>query len=508
MEDYRNYKNYLSEADEKARRIIVYVVSKLDYEMRPLSVSEVQENSPYSLNRINAMLLQLKELGLLVKTMDRKEARFSIKNSDEGNKFARELAKIEQSETRDKYTSIEDIISKTERKHTFEDIDFDADKVRNDKKKLIEYIKNIIGHDTAILSLKERYNSLYKARKDLVMPVEVEKFLMEDRLEERKKELQEAKAKYEDKIKNKPVFSLKVKVSKPTAPNKPTFDLKEPVEPDYKKPGIFNKKRVLEENEKLKLSFEKEKLHYEEQHSIFLEQKNKYDEALKVYESEMKICEEEERRLNREQYDKDLREYEVNKKEWQLEVNKISAQQDKFNGNQEEGYKELLEQNKIYQSFQKLEYEMDYIASLIEKNIEARNRLYSYGIIFRKYRNYIPMISFCDYLQSGRCECLDGSNGAYNLFEQESRADLIIYKLDQAIDSLEQIKTSQYYLYAELRKMNQELEAIEGQLLVNNVLSMIQINQLDQVVQNTGVAAYYAQQTAQLTKTSLFLKAL
>lgn len=506
MEGYANYKKYFSEADEKSRKIMIHVMSRLDIHS-PMKISELQEDSPFSLNQISAMMLKLKELGLVRRTLDKKAAFFSI-SDDGGVKFADELYKIAQSKTRDKYTSIEDIISKAEKTHTFKDTDFDADKVRNDKKKLIEYIKNIIGHDTAILSLKERYNSLYKARKDLVMPVEVEKFLMEDRLDERRKELQEAKAKYEDKIKNKPVFSLKVKVSKPTAPNKPTFDLKEPVEPDYKKPGIFNKKRVLEENEKLKANFEKEKLHYEEQYSIFLDRKNKYDEALKVYESEMKICEEEERRLNREQYDEDLRKYEVNKKEWLLEINKISTQQDKLNGKKEDSYKELLEKNETYQSFQKLEYEMEYITSLIEKNIEARNRLYSYGIIFGKYRNYIPMISFCDYLQSGRCDCLTGPNGAYNLFEQESRADLIIYKLDQAIDSLEQIKTSQYYLYAELRKMNQELEAIEGQLLVNNVLSMIQINQLDQVVQNTGVAAYYAQQTAQLTKTSLFLKAL
>ena len=154
-----------------------------------------------------------------------------------------------------------------------------------------------------------------------------------------------------------------------------------------------------------------------------------------------------------------------------------------------------------------IDYEQQYIVDCIEKNLQLQSKLYSYNIIYGKYRNYIAMASFIDYFLSGRCNSLEGSNGAYNLYEQESRADIVINKLDVIIDSLEKIKENQYYIYNELNNINNSLNVINYQLLVNNLLQTVQISELSQIIDNTEeiayntkVTAYYAKKTANYTK--------
>ncbi len=158
---------------------------------------------------------------------------------------------------------------------------------------------------------------------------------------------------------------------------------------------------------------------------------------------------------------------------------------------------------------------MQYLLQQIKKNIDVQNRLYSYGVVYGKYRDYVAISSFCDYLSSGRCAQLDGPDGCYNLYEKESRDDLVIRQLDRIADSLDQIKENQYYIYNEIRKTNEELLLIGAELLVSNYLQAIQIKKLDQVIQNTDqiayntkVTAYYSKKNAELTNALGYLTAL
>ena len=58
---------------------------------------------------------------------------------------------------------------------------------------------------------------------------------------------------------------------------------------------------------------------------------------------------------------------------------------------------------------------------------------------------------FFEYLSAGRCDALEGTYGAYNLYESECRANLIISQLNQIFESLEQIKKNQFTVYNELQ---------------------------------------------------------
>ena len=171
-----------------------------------------------------------------------------------------------------------------------------------------------------------------------------------------------------------------------------------------------------------------------------------------------------------------------------------------------------MSKNLKYNEVQAIIYEMNYITSIIEKNIKLKNDLYSKGIIYIKYRDYVSLARFCDYLLSGRCSELEGADGAYNIYEQEIRTDNIIDKLDRIELSLEEIKDNQIHIYNELVKINHSLDLINGQLFVTNILHAVQIEQLDKVIQstnqiayNTKVIAYYAEKTANYQKNLLLL---
>ena len=133
--------------------------------------------------------------------------------------------------------------------------------------------------------------------------------------------------------------------------------------------------------------------------------------------------------------------------------------------------------------------------------------MYSYGIIYGKYRNFVAITSFYDYLMSSRCSTLEGSDGAYNLFEQETRSNLIVERLDKIITSLDEIKSMQYCIYNQMTNINKSLDLINDQLLVNNLLETVQISQLNDIINNTesiayntSVTAYYSKKIANYTK--------
>lgn len=78
--------------------------------------------------------------------------------------------------------------------------------------------------------------------------------------------------------------------------------------------------------------------------------------------------------------------------------------------------------------------------------------LYDKNIIHEKYRGLIPVSSFCDYFDTGRCDTLTGHEGAYNLYEAELRQDRIIDKLESIEGKLDEIKKNQYYLATSLER--------------------------------------------------------
>ena len=147
-----------------------------------------------------------------------------------------------------------------------------------------------------------------------------------------------------------------------------------------------------------------------------------------------------------------------------------------------------------------------YRVKLVDILKETKNTLETYyrkDIIYPKYRSLIPISSFCDYLQSGVCETLEGHEGCYNKFDLEVRLDTIISRIDDVIDNLDQIKFNQHTLYEEVVKCNEKLDNLSTGIseMTNNITGSIEEVKAKTVAAINGndhsntMLEYYAEET-------------
>ena len=169
-----------------------------------------------------------------------------------------------------------------------------------------------------------------------------------------------------------------------------------------------------------------------------------------------------------------------------------------------------------------LDTEISSLEEALKKNFEVRNELYSYNVIFDKYRNLIAISSFYEYLMAGRCDSLEGVNGAYNIYESESRMDAIITKLDEIEVKLDEIKATQFMIYNKLNSIELSLNSLNHSMekavsslesIKTNTLTMSKYlenisNNTAIIAHNSAVSAYYSKINAELTNALGFMATL
>lgn len=171
------------------------------------------------------------------------------------------------------------------------------------------------------------------------------------------------------------------------------------------------------------------------------------------------------------------------KKETQKENAKIHEQN-----------KELAEKNELIRDrsktrAMKLATEISKARMKLDETEKILLKYYASDIIYTKYQGLIPVTMFCEYFASGRCDTLTGHEGAYNIYENEIRLNLIIVKLEEVVDKLDQIQQNQYMLASMLEQNNRELQSIKS------AVSM-QTATLERIEDNTEVSNYYNRITA------------
>ena len=143
----------------------------------------------------------------------------------------------------------------------------------------------------------------------------------------------------------------------------------------------------------------------------------------------------------------------------------ICADSDAAKANEEKYNKALAEYNqaraqddarvrneKLQKMF--LENELRIIAETHHSTKSKLDKIYGKNILYPKYRNFVAVYTMYEYISSGRCSELKGRDGAYNLYEMESRMDRIVTSLDQAIKILSSIEHTQYMLYNAIQTTN------------------------------------------------------
>lgn len=175
----------------------------------------------------------------------------------------------------------------------------------------------------------------------------------------------------------------------------------------------------------------------------------------------------------------------------------------KKNKKREKAYLQLIDDDNA-----RVETEKKQILSLKEQQNELRTevnkvenlieKLYSANVIYPKYRELVPIVTMWEYIDSGRCTELLGANGAYNLYESESRQDIIISNLTQALSMLAQIRDNQYALYEAIQESNDIAERVYRQserLIASN----------KNIERNSEIMSYNAKIAAQNSTISAYI---
>lgn len=140
--------------------------------------------------------------------------------------------------------------------------------------------------------------------------------------------------------------------------------------------------------------------------------------------------------------------------------------------------------------------------------LAARKHLLEQDIIYPKYHNWVAYCTFCEYLETGRCEQFTGPNGAYNLYESELRANLVIGELKKIVDSLEEIKSNQYMMYEQMQQINVSLNQLTDLTISMNQKLDAVVQNTEAIAYNTAVSAYYSKVNAELTDAMGFMIAM
>lgn len=482
----------LEEEDAEVARDILYQMASNKDEMKVTDLQEFKCGTIASYKLLEIIHI-LTNYGLIKKSVRGRGRNricyysFESNNIDnENDDFEKLLKFIENFYLDDSNCIVTEANNKYEKEDQF--LSFEK---KIDKEKLLEYLNALVNLNSDIHSLKQRYDYLREEMLEkTIQNVSNFKKMNEKLIKEKKNILVEI-----EKLNNitKPTYINEISLPIPQKKNKPILKVNKPEEPKYLIPNFFNKKKVEMENEKLKKEYDKNLNLYNIEYGKYISELKEYDEYLINYEKEIEEIKSKEKILNDENYNKKLQEYENKKEENETLLNNKKLELKNFENDYFSKMDKNLLENEEYQDIKKAKYELEYINSLLQQDIELENNLYSYGIIYGKYRNFVAITSFYDYLISGRCSELEGNDGAYNLFEEETRNNIIIEKLDQVIVSIDKIKSMQYSLYNQINNINKSLNLINGQLLVNNFAQA-------EIVANTNVTAYYSKKISNYTK--------
>ena len=366
----------------------------------------------------------------------------------------------------------------------------------NDSETLKEYIRNLVQLETNIMSLNNRLTSLYyehDLNKQKVALVDIQpQIALQKQIRKDQQIYDESRVAYENC--QQQFDAKKLNTPQPVQISEPN----KPVEPEYKKPTIFNKKKVLEENARLEEQFHQDMLDYERKRTAWLAETEKQNQALQ------------------DQYHRELCDLETQTQQAKEKMNALRVYPERYTP---DAPLEACPEKAVQKM---LESEIEQTENLLQNIYKARNEMYAANIVFGKYRDIVALATIYEYLESGRCTVLDGPTGAYNLYESEIRANLIIHKLSEIENSLSKIERSQYMICSKLTEMNSTLKSIDKTMQsAYSAISTIEANTnsmktymeniskiRDVIAHNTEVTAYYSKVNAELTNALGFMVAL
>lgn len=131
----------------------------------------------------------------------------------------------------------------------------------------------------------------------------------------------------------------------------------------------------------------------------------------------------------------------------------------------------------------KLQREGNQIYAGLQETQKILNNYFDLNIIYPKYRNMSCVAAMLEYFKSGRCDTLEGHEGAYNILENDIKFGKIISQFNIVIQKLDAIKDNQYMLYDAINECNRSVNNVSNQIISS--ASRIS-NQIEQASKQTS----------------------
>ena len=286
--------------------------------------------------------------------------------------------------------------------------------IKNIPSKLNEYLYSLIKLEKAMYFLTQRLPILYKKQIELERLAVNQQFMP---AYEKKQALLKAELDYENYVRK--IEDCKINKTIPPVP---------PAPPNLEVPNLFNKKKVLAHNEKLQSIYEndvknyqKQLLQYEkDQNDLLIKTQNEAEKALTI-------------------------------------LNQLKSEATEYTP-------VVSPHSSISTCRDILTEEINDAENLLKLFAQKRNVLYQSDIIFGKYRNLIALFTFYEYLTLGKCQSLDGINGAYHQYETAIQTGQIIKDMSQITENMNAIMDTQYLACSELQIVNNELKDLNDTL--------------------------------------------
>lgn len=359
--------------------------------------------------------------------------------------------------------------------------------IKSTPQKLMDYILQLIHLEFNILGLSQRLEPLYFNHIQLKRRSFCEEKVTVSLLETRVNELRDSLDELNSLPSTDDLFPLltPVPVNYPPKPEPPIY---------AQSKSIFESGKIKKQNKLLQIEYERALSQYQDYYSKCKQEENRRIQAANEENERRRKASNEENKKRQEKYNSEQES--LNKLLPLLEQAKAIASQ--------HSTKEL------YETSQK---EIEEAEKLLQETIKARNELYSYNIVFGKYRNIVSLTTFYEYLMSGRCTTLEGANGAYNIYENETRLNMIVSQLSQVLEKLEEIKSGQYMLYTELQSIKSGVSMLNNKMdnAIQSLESIAESSEktaanteriadnTDRIAYSTEVTAFYAKKNAELT---------
>ena len=155
------------------------------------------------------------------------------------------------------------------------------------------------------------------------------------------------------------------------------------------------------------------------------------------------------------------KEADYNQEQATIEKERISGYQDTVRKNRGR-IAELKEEIKLIDdiTIPQLNEEIRENEAAAAKVLGALNRYYEPNVVYKKYRGLVPIAAFTEYFDAERCYTLTGPDGAYNIYENEMRMNLINAKLDNVQAGLNLLAKQHSAILTSLNQMNANVRCL------------------------------------------------